>query len=83
MKLSLDDQIIDSQSLTVAILSSLIFGESIGFVRGAGLVLGVIRLLLLEVNIDFPSCKCNYLFIYLFFHLDFWLQISPLVADYS
>ncbi|KAL4598369.1 hypothetical protein ACB092_11G055100 [Castanea dentata] len=48
MKLSLDDQIIDSQSLTLAILASLIFGESIGFVGGAGFVLGVMGLLLPE-----------------------------------
>ena len=53
--------IIDSQPLTVAILASLLFGESIGFVGGAGLVLGVIGLLLLEVNIDVPSCKCKML----------------------
>ncbi|XP_030952854.1 WAT1-related protein At3g02690, chloroplastic-like isoform X2 [Quercus lobata] len=48
--------IIDSQPLTVAILASLLFGESIGFVGGAGLVLGVIGLLLLEVSaISFDS----------------------------
>lgn len=41
--------IIDSQPLTVAILASLLFGESIGYVGAAGLVLGVIGLLLLEV----------------------------------
>ncbi|OVA10766.1 Drug/metabolite transporter [Macleaya cordata] len=41
--------IIDSQPLTVAILASLLFGESIGVVGAAGLVLGVIGLLLLEV----------------------------------
>ncbi|KAG7985126.1 hypothetical protein I3843_03G009100 [Carya illinoinensis] len=41
--------IIDSQPLTVAILAALLFGESIGFVGAAGLVLGVIGLLLLEV----------------------------------
>ncbi|KAL6959720.1 hypothetical protein U1Q18_039874 [Sarracenia purpurea var. burkii] len=41
--------IIDSQPLTVAVLASLLFGESIGFVGVAGLVLGVIGLLLLEV----------------------------------
>ncbi|PSS30120.1 WAT1-related protein [Actinidia chinensis var. chinensis] len=41
--------IIDSQPLTVAVLASLLFGESIGFVGAAGLVLGVIGLLLLEV----------------------------------
>lgn len=40
--------IIDSQPLTVAILASLFFGESIGFLGAAGLVLGVIGLLLLE-----------------------------------
>lgn len=42
--------IIDSQPLTVAILAALFFGESIGFLGAAGLVLGVIGLLLLEVN---------------------------------
>ncbi|XP_059451978.1 WAT1-related protein At3g02690, chloroplastic isoform X2 [Corylus avellana] len=41
--------IIDSQPLTVAILAALLFGESIGFVGAAGLVLGVVGLLLLEV----------------------------------
>ena len=61
MKLNVGDQIIDSQSLTVAILASLLFGESIGFVGGTGLVLGVMGHLLLEVNIDAPSCKCKML----------------------
>jgi drug/metabolite transporter (DMT)-like permease len=42
--------IIDSQPLTVAILANLLFGESIGIVGASGLVLGVIGLLLLEVN---------------------------------
>lgn len=41
--------IIDSQPLTVAVLASLLFGETIGFIGAAGLVLGVIGLLLLEV----------------------------------
>ncbi|KAJ8752171.1 hypothetical protein K2173_003779 [Erythroxylum novogranatense] len=41
--------IIDSQPLTVAILATFLFGESIGFVGVAGLVLGVIGLVLLEV----------------------------------
>ncbi|MCL7049377.1 hypothetical protein MKW94_006359 [Papaver nudicaule] len=41
--------IIDSQPLTVAILASLLFGESIGAVGAAGLVLGVVGLLLLEL----------------------------------
>lgn len=41
--------IIDSQPLTVAVLAALLFGESIGFVGAAGLVLGVVGLLLLEV----------------------------------
>ncbi|XP_017218087.1 WAT1-related protein At3g02690, chloroplastic [Daucus carota subsp. sativus] len=41
--------IIDSQPLTVAVLAALLFGESIGFVGAAGLVLGVIGLLLLEL----------------------------------
>lgn len=44
--------IIDSQPLTVAILAAFLFGESIGFVGAAGLVLGVIGLLLLEVSFD-------------------------------
>lgn len=43
--------IIDSQPLTVAILASLLFGESIGYIGAAGLILGVIGLLLLEVSI--------------------------------
>ncbi|XAR58101.1 hypothetical protein NMG60_11026487 [Bertholletia excelsa] len=41
--------IIDSQPLTVAVLAAVLFGESIGFVGAAGLVLGVLGLLLLEV----------------------------------
>ncbi|CAL4934133.1 unnamed protein product [Urochloa decumbens] len=41
--------IIDSQPLTVAILASLLFGESIGAIGAGGLVLGVVGLLLLEV----------------------------------
>ncbi|KAI3982783.1 hypothetical protein MKX01_010266 [Papaver californicum] len=41
--------IIDSHPLTVAILASLLFGESIGVVGAAGLVLGVVGLLLLEL----------------------------------
>ncbi|KAH9290102.1 hypothetical protein KI387_034219 [Taxus chinensis] len=41
--------IIDSQPLTVAVLAAILFGESIGTVGAAGLVLGVIGLLLLEV----------------------------------
>ena len=44
--------IIDSQPLTVAVLAALLFGESIGIVGAAGLVLGVIGLVLLEVNFD-------------------------------
>ncbi|XP_059063954.1 WAT1-related protein At3g02690, chloroplastic isoform X2 [Cryptomeria japonica] len=51
--------IIDSQPLTVAILAAILFGESIGRVGVAGLVLGVIGLLLLEVptlnGIDFSE----------------------------
>ncbi|CAL5324121.1 unnamed protein product [Camellia sinensis] len=43
--------IIDSQPLTVAVLAALLFGESIGFVGAAGLVLGVIGLLLLELEL--------------------------------
>jgi hypothetical protein len=50
MKLKLPLQvIIDSQPLTVAVLASLLFGESIGAIGAGGLVLGVIGLLLLEV----------------------------------
>ncbi|XP_038882098.1 WAT1-related protein At3g02690, chloroplastic [Benincasa hispida] len=41
--------IIDSQPLTVAVLAAFLFGESIGLVGAAGLVLGVLGLLLLEV----------------------------------
>ncbi|XP_078446016.1 nodulin MtN21 /EamA-like transporter family protein [Wolffia australiana] len=41
--------IIDSQPLTVAILAALFFDESIGVVGAAGLALGVLGLLLLEV----------------------------------
>ncbi|XVF20446.1 hypothetical protein REPUB_Repub12eG0001100 [Reevesia pubescens] len=41
--------IIDSQPLTVAVLAALLFDESIGLVGAAGLALGVIGLLLLEV----------------------------------
>jgi len=44
--------IIDSQPLTVAVLAALLFGESIGVVGAAGLVLGVIGLVLLEVIFD-------------------------------
>ncbi|KAK4490446.1 hypothetical protein RD792_001123 [Penstemon davidsonii] len=48
--------IIDSQPLTVAILASLFFGESIGFIGAAGLLLGVAGLLLLEVPaLDFDN----------------------------
>ncbi|CAO2836940.1 unnamed protein product [Amaranthus hypochondriacus] len=43
--------IIDSQPLTVAVLAALFFGESIGYVGAAGLVLGVIGLLLLELPV--------------------------------
>ncbi|XP_054798604.1 WAT1-related protein At3g02690, chloroplastic [Prosopis cineraria] len=41
--------IIDSQPLTVAVLAALLFGESIGIVGAAGLLLGVIGLVLLEL----------------------------------
>ncbi|XP_076885014.1 WAT1-related protein At3g02690, chloroplastic-like [Bidens hawaiensis] len=41
--------IIDSQPLTVAVLASLLFGESISLVGVAGLILGVVGLALLEV----------------------------------
>ncbi|CAM6099429.1 unnamed protein product [Calypogeia fissa] len=44
--------IIDSQPLTVAVLASLLFGESLGFVNYMGLVLGIVGLLLLEVPFD-------------------------------
>ena len=42
--------IIDSQPLTVAILASLLFGETISLVGASGLALGVVGLLLLEVR---------------------------------
>ncbi|XP_008463172.2 WAT1-related protein At3g02690, chloroplastic [Cucumis melo] len=41
--------IIDSQPLTVAVLAAFLFGESLGLIGAAGLVLGVFGLLLLEV----------------------------------
>lgn len=41
--------IIDSQPLTVALLASVLFEESIGLIGAAGLALGVFGLLLLEV----------------------------------
>ena len=41
--------IIDSQPLTVAILASILFGETLGAEGVAGLVLGVLGLLLLEL----------------------------------
>ncbi|XP_021745249.1 WAT1-related protein At3g02690, chloroplastic-like [Chenopodium quinoa] len=43
--------IIDSQPLTVAVLAAFLFGESIGYVGAAGLVLGVVGLLLLELPV--------------------------------
>ncbi|KDP46952.1 hypothetical protein JCGZ_07969 [Jatropha curcas] len=43
--------IIDSQPLTVAVLAALLFGESIGLVGAAGLILGVVGLLLLELPV--------------------------------
>ncbi|TYG88895.1 hypothetical protein ES288_A12G057400v1 [Gossypium darwinii] len=44
--------IIDSQPLTVAVLASFLFNESIGLVGAAGLVLGVVGLLLLEYEMS-------------------------------
>ncbi|KAF7835528.1 hypothetical protein G2W53_010387 [Senna tora] len=44
--------IIDSQPLTVAVLAALLFGESIGIIGAAGLVFGVIGLVLLEVHLQ-------------------------------
>ncbi|CAH1433358.1 unnamed protein product [Lactuca virosa] len=41
--------IIDSQPLTVSILASFLFGETIGLVGIAGLILGVVGLALLEI----------------------------------
>lgn len=41
--------IIDSQPLTVAVLASILFGETIGALGVLGLATGVIGLLLLEV----------------------------------
>lgn len=48
--------IIDSQPLTVALLAALLFGESIGLVGAAGLGLGVVGLLLLEVSPQISFC---------------------------
>ena len=42
--------IIDSQPLTVAILASLLFGETIGYLGALGLLTGVFGLCLLEVG---------------------------------
>ncbi|KAF7835449.1 WAT1-related protein [Senna tora] len=47
--------IIDSQPLTVAVLASLLFGESIGIIGAAGLVFGVIGLVLLEIRFNRPA----------------------------
>ncbi|KAG6546702.1 hypothetical protein Mapa_011891 [Marchantia paleacea] len=44
--------IIDSQPLTVAILAALFFGESLGLTNYAGLALGILGLLFLEVPLD-------------------------------
>ncbi|XP_072062380.1 WAT1-related protein At3g02690, chloroplastic isoform X2 [Arachis hypogaea] len=58
--------IIDSQPLTVAVLAALLFGESIGIVGAAGLVLGVVGLVLLEgATVTSPKVKdhrvcCSY-----------------------
>lgn len=41
--------IIDSQPLTVAVLAALLFGEQLGVVGVAGLLLGVVGLLMLEL----------------------------------
>lgn len=49
LELNLLQVIIDSQPLTVAVLAALFFGESIGLIGVAGLMLGVVGLLLLEV----------------------------------
>lgn len=54
LELNLLQVIIDSQPLTVAILAALLFGESIGLIGGAGLILGVVGLLLLEVILVSP-----------------------------
>ena len=45
--------IIDSQPLTVAVLASLLFGETLGPVAIVGLGLGVVGLVLLEVPLHF------------------------------
>ncbi|GJZ57258.1 hypothetical protein Tco_0612752 [Tanacetum coccineum] len=44
--------VIDSQPLTVVVLASLLYGESIGLVGIAGLILGVVGLALLELKQD-------------------------------
>lgn len=54
--------IIDSQPLTVAILAAGLYGESIGFVGAAGLVLGVVGLLLLEVFNRNPKITSIYIY---------------------
>ncbi|GJW52106.1 hypothetical protein Tco_0093457 [Tanacetum coccineum] len=49
--------VIDSQPLTVVVLASLLYGESIGLVGIAGLILGVVGLALLEflITVDMIS----------------------------
>lgn len=46
----MEQVIIDSQPLTVAILASILFGETLGPIAIVGLGLGVVGLVLLEVN---------------------------------
>ncbi|XP_058787875.1 WAT1-related protein At3g02690, chloroplastic [Vicia villosa] len=53
--------IIDSQPLTVAVLAALLFGESIGIIGAAGLVLGVVGLVLLELPaLSFDGTGSNF-----------------------
>lgn len=44
--------IIDSQPLTVAVLAAFLFGESLGPIAIVGLALGVVGLVLLEVDLS-------------------------------
>lgn len=52
--------IIDSQPLTVAVLASLLFGETLGPVAIVGLGLGVVGLVLLEVPLHFLRLHCSH-----------------------
>lgn len=53
--------IIDSQPLTVAVIASLLFGETLGPIGIAGLILGITGLVLLEVSPETLSSLLSFL----------------------